>query len=64
MHTIAAADNAASFGNSEIALLIFFAIFVGIVIRTLLRPREEIERWSQIPLDDQKVQQERTKRPE
>lgn len=36
----------------QVALLVFFAIFVGAVIWILMRPQKEIDREARIPLDD------------
>ena len=57
-----AAEQSNSFSFAEIALLGFFALFLGIVIWTLLRPRKQIDRWSRIPLDDQEVQEPRNEK--
>lgn len=34
-------------------LVIFLAVFIGIVLWTLTRSRRQIDRWSEMPLDDQ-----------
>ena len=41
---------------SQIALVLFFFVFVAIVIRTLRRPKGEIDKQSQIPLSDEPVE--------
>jgi cbb3-type cytochrome oxidase subunit 3 len=41
---------------SQIALVLFFLVFVAVVIRTLLRPRQEMDKQAQIPLSDQPVE--------
>lgn len=35
-----------------IGLVLFFAIFCGVVLWVVLRKRSEIKRWSELPLDD------------
>ncbi len=41
---------------SQIALVIFFGVFVAVVIRTMTRSKKEIDRQSQIPLSDEPVE--------
>lgn len=41
---------------SQIALLLFFGVFVAVVIRTMLRPKKEMDKQSQIPLSDEPVE--------
>lgn len=41
---------------SQIALLLFFGVFVAVVIRTYLRPKHEMDKQSQIPLSDEPVE--------
>ncbi len=41
---------------SQIALVIFFGVFVAIVIRTLTRSKKEIDKQSQIPLSDEPIE--------
>jgi cbb3-type cytochrome oxidase subunit 3 len=41
---------------SQIALVLFFLVFVAVVIRTWRRPKDEIDRQSQIPLSDEPVE--------
>lgn len=41
---------------SQVALVLFFFVFVAVVIRTYTRPRKEIEKQSQIPLSDEPVE--------
>lgn len=41
---------------SQIALVLFFLVFVAVTIRVCLRPKEEIEKQSQIPLSDEPVE--------
>lgn len=39
-------------GYAELGLVIFFVIFAGVAVRTLVRPKSETGRWSRLPLDD------------
>ncbi|MFK7789079.1 MAG: CcoQ/FixQ family Cbb3-type cytochrome c oxidase assembly chaperone [Phycisphaeraceae bacterium] len=41
---------------SQLALLLFFGVFVAVVIRTMLRPKKEMDKQSQIPLSDEPVE--------
>jgi len=41
---------------SQIALVMFFVVFVAVVIRTWLRPKDEIELQGRIPLSDEPVE--------
>lgn len=41
---------------SQIALVLFFLVFVVVVIRTLLRPRGEMESQASIPLSDRPIE--------
>lgn len=41
---------------SQIALIIFFCVFVAVVIRTWTRPRKDMDRQSEIPLSDDPVE--------
>lgn len=41
---------------SQIALVLFFVVFVAVVIRTVLRPRQEMDRQAQIPLSDKPIE--------
>lgn len=41
---------------SQIALVMFFLVFVAVAVRTWLRPKDEIDRQSQIPLSDDPVE--------
>jgi len=41
---------------SQIALVIFFLVFLAIVIRTWRRPKDEIDRQGQIPLSDDPIE--------
>lgn len=41
---------------SQIALVMFFFVFVAVVVRTLLRPKAEIDKQSQIPLSDEPIE--------
>jgi cbb3-type cytochrome oxidase subunit 3 len=45
-------SNAGLATYAEVALVIFFAIFVGIVAYVFLRRRSTWERMRQLPLDD------------
>ncbi|MHC4996251.1 MAG: cbb3-type cytochrome oxidase subunit 3 [Planctomycetota bacterium] len=36
---------------SQIALLIFFVVFLGIIVWVVRRPRGQIDRWANLPLD-------------
>jgi hypothetical protein len=37
---------------AELSLLLFMATFIAIVLWVLLRPREQVQRWSKLPLRD------------
>ncbi|MFI4861388.1 MAG: hypothetical protein ACIAXF_11975 [Phycisphaerales bacterium JB063] len=41
---------------SQIALVLFFLVFIAVTIRTLLRPRKEMESQASIPLSDQPIE--------
>ena len=41
---------------SQIALVLFFGVFVAVVIRTWMRPKKEMDKQSQIPLSDEPVE--------
>ena len=41
---------------SQIALVLFFIVFVAVVIRTMTRPKKEMDKQSQIPLSDKPVE--------
>ena len=41
---------------SQIALVLFFGVFVAVVIRTWTRPKKEMDKQSQIPLSDEPVE--------
>ena len=41
---------------SQIALVLFFLVFLAIVVRVVTRPKQEIDRQSQIPLSDDPVE--------
>ena len=41
---------------SQIALVIFFGVFVAVTIRAFTRPKDEIDKQSQIPLSDEPVE--------
>ena len=41
---------------SQIALVIFFFVFVAVVIRVWTRPKNEMDKQSQIPLSDEPVE--------
>lgn len=41
---------------SQVALVIFFLVFVVVTIRVLTRPKDEIDKQSQIPLSDEPVE--------
>jgi cbb3-type cytochrome oxidase subunit 3 len=38
---------------STTGMLIFFAVFVGVVIWIVTRSRRQIDRWSKLPLEDE-----------
>lgn len=44
--------NSGLHGYAEIALVIFFIVFVAIAFRVLLTPRKDLERAAHMPLDD------------
>lgn len=37
---------------SQLALVLFFAVFIAVVVRTLLRPRQDMDKQAAIPLSD------------
>ena len=39
-------------GYAEVALIIFFAVFVAVVLRTFSIEKRELEQQAQLPLDD------------
>lgn len=39
----------------NIAMVLFFVVFSGVVLWLLLRKNSEIRRWSRIPLEDSAV---------
>lgn len=41
---------------SQIALVLFFGVFVAVAIRTWTRPKKEMDKQSQIPLSDEPVE--------
>lgn len=41
---------------SQIALVLFFLVFVAVVIRTWRRSDKEMDRQAQIPLSDQPIE--------
>lgn len=41
---------------SQIALVIFFGVFVAVIIRTWTRSKKEMDSQSQIPLSDEPVE--------
>lgn len=41
---------------SQIALVLFFLVFLAVVIRTLLRPKTEMDNQAQIPLSDKPIE--------
>ncbi|XAL99337.1 hypothetical protein OT109_17375 [Phycisphaeraceae bacterium D3-23] len=41
---------------SQIALVLFFGVFITVVVRTLLRPKQEMDNQAQIPLQDKPVE--------
>lgn len=41
---------------SQIALILFFGVFVAVVIRTWMRPKQDMDKQSQIPLSDEPVE--------
>ena len=43
---------------AEIALLLFLLAFIGIVVQTLRRPREEMDTLSRLPIDNDKIQKQ------
>lgn len=49
---------------SQIALVMFFLVFVAVVIRTWRRPNEEIDRQSQIPLSDEPIEPRQSPTPD
>ena len=46
---------------SQIALVLFFVVFVAVVIRTWTRPKKDMDKQSQIPLSDEPVEPRYTK---
>ena len=48
-------------GYAEVALILFFVVFVAVVVRTLLwSNREELDHVSHLPLDDDGENRNRT----
>lgn len=41
---------------SQIALVLFFLVFLAVVIRVVTRPQKEVDKQSQIPLSDEPVE--------
>ena len=41
---------------SQIALVLFFLVFLAIVIRTVTQSKKEIDKQSQIPLSDEPIE--------
>ena len=41
---------------SQIALVIFFLVFVAVVIRVWTRPKKEMDKHGQIPLSDEPIE--------
>ena len=41
---------------SQLALVLFFGVFIAVVVRTLLRPRQEMDSQAAIPLSDKPVE--------
>ncbi|MEO0476579.1 MAG: hypothetical protein AAF085_11510 [Planctomycetota bacterium] len=41
---------------SQIALVLFFGVFVAVVIRTWMKPKKDMDKQSQIPLSDEPVE--------
>lgn len=41
---------------SQVALVIFFLVFVVVVIRTWTRPQKDMDKQSQIPLSEEPVE--------
>jgi hypothetical protein len=39
-------------GYAQVALIIFFVVFVAVSLRVLLTRRADIERFARLPLDD------------
>jgi len=46
---------------SQIALVLFFGVFVAVVIRACSRPKKDMDKQSQIPLSDEPVEPRETK---
>ena len=44
---------------SQIALVLFFIVFVAVVIRTWTRPKKDMDKQSEIPLRDEPVEPRR-----
>jgi hypothetical protein len=40
-------------GYAEVALVIFFAVFVAVLLRVTLSRRDELDRLSRLPLEDE-----------
>ena len=40
---------------ASIGLVIFFLVFLAITVRTFMRSRKQIARWSALPLEDEQV---------
>lgn len=41
---------------SQIALILFFGVFVAVVIRTWMKPKTDMDKQSQIPLSDEPIE--------
>jgi cbb3-type cytochrome oxidase subunit 3 len=37
---------------TEVALVLFFLVFVAIVVWTITRPRKDVDRWANLPNDN------------
>lgn len=42
----------------NIALVLFFSVFTGVIVWLLFRKNSDIRRWSRLPLDDEPKQDE------
>ncbi|MCO6048020.1 hypothetical protein NG895_29305 [Aeoliella sp. ICT_H6.2] len=40
----------------NIALVLFFSVFTGVIVWLLFRKNSDIRRWSRLPLDDEPKQ--------
>jgi len=49
---------------TQLALVLFFLVFVAVVVRTMLRSRGEMERQASIPLSDQPIEPRGTEQPD